>query len=122
MMANLQSFVDDKSNIGREYSVLGTTYTVSAVDNFSYTDPIDGSVASRQGIRIMFSDGSRLVFRLSGTGSSGATVRMYVDSYCGEESHISRSAGEMLAPVVQLGLEISQLRELTGRQEPTVIT
>ena len=48
---------------------------------FSYIDPVDGSTASKQGIRIMFSDGSRLVFRLSGTGSSGATVRMYVDSY-----------------------------------------
>ena len=48
---------------------------------FSYVDPVDGSSASNQGIRIMFSDGSRLVFRLSGTGSSGATVRMYVDSY-----------------------------------------
>ena len=68
MMANLQAFVDDKANIGREYSVQGlsASYTVSAADNFSYTDPIDGSQASKQGIRIMFSDGSRLVFRLSG--------------------------------------------------------
>ena len=66
MMANLQSYVDNKDNIGREYSVKGANYTVSAADNFSYTDPIDGSTASKQGIRIMFSDGSRLVFRLSG--------------------------------------------------------
>ena len=65
-MSNLQAFVDDEANIGREYSVQGATYTVSAADNFSYTDPIDGSTASKQGIRIMFSDGSRLVFRLSG--------------------------------------------------------
>merc|ERR1719300_1021715 len=121
-MTNLQSFVDDKANIGREYSVAGATYTVSAADNFSYTDPIDGSVASKQGIRIMFSDGSRLVFRLSGTGSSGATVRMYVDSLCGDQSQVSRSAQEMLTPVVSLGLEISQLTQFTGRQEPTVIT
>ena len=66
MMANLQSYVDNKDNIGREYSVKGANYTVSVADNFSYTDPIDGSTASKQGIRIMFSDGSRLVFRLSG--------------------------------------------------------
>lgn len=66
MMTNLQEYVDDKDNIGREYTVQGTKYTVSAADNFSYTDPIDGSKASKQGIRIMFSDGSRLVFRLSG--------------------------------------------------------
>ena len=65
-MANLQAYVDNKDNIGREYSVQGTKYTVSAADNFAYTDPIDGSKASKQGIRIMFSDGSRLVFRLSG--------------------------------------------------------
>ena len=58
----------------------------------------------------------------SGTGSSGATVRMYVDSYCGDQAKVSRSAGEMLVPVVELGLEISQLRELTGRTAPTVIT
>jgi len=122
MMEYLQLFVDTKENIGKEYTVNDTKYTISAADNFSYTDPIDGSRASKQGIRIMFADGSRLVFRLSGTGSSGATVRMYVDSYCSDETKVSRSAGEMLAPVVQLGLEISQLRELTGRQEPTVIT
>ena len=65
-MANLQAYVDNKDNIGREYSVQGAKYTVSAADNFAYTDPIDGSKASKQGIRIMFSDGSRLVFRLSG--------------------------------------------------------
>ena len=66
MMANLQAFVDNKANIGREYSVHSAKYTVSAADNFAYTDPIDGSKASKQGIRIMFSDGSRVVFRLSG--------------------------------------------------------
>ena len=66
MMANLQAYVDNKANIGREFSVQGAKYTVSRADNFAYTDPIDGSKASKQGIRIMFSDGSRLVFRLSG--------------------------------------------------------
>merc|ERR1712025_1344049 len=122
MMANLQTYVDDKGNIGKEYCAMGCTFTVSGADNFSYVDPIDGSKATEQGIRIMFSDGSRLVFRLSGTGSSGATVRMYVDSYCSDQSQVTRSAQEMLAPVVSLGLEISQLTQFTGRQEPTVIT
>jgi len=122
MMSNLQAYVDDKSNIGKQYSALGSTFTVSYADNFSYVDPIDGSKASKQGIRIMFSDGSRLVFRLSGTGSSGATVRMYVDSYCNDPTKILKSAQEMLKPAVEVGLIISQLRELTGRQEPTVIT
>ena len=66
MMANLQVYVDNKDNIGREYSIQDVRYTVSAADNFAYTDPIDGSKASKQGIRIMFSDDSRLVFKLSG--------------------------------------------------------
>jgi len=122
MMKNLQDYVDDSSSVGKEYSALGKTYKVSACDNFSYTDPIDGSVATKQGIRIMFSDGSRLVFRLSGTGSSGATVRLYVDSYENDETKIFGSAQEMLAPCVQVGLEISQLTKLTGRDAPTVIT
>ena len=65
-MENLQTFVDSKENIGKDFTVNDTKYTISAADNFSYTDPIDGSKASKQGIRIMFSDGSRLVFRLSG--------------------------------------------------------
>jgi phosphoglucomutase len=122
MMENLQEYVDDSANVGKEYTALGKTYKVSACDNFSYKDPIDGSVASKQGIRIMFSDGSRLVFRLSGTGSSGATVRLYVDSYEKDASKIFGSAQDMLAPCVQVGLEISQLAELTGRDAPTVIT
>merc|ERR1711931_433533 len=105
-----------------EYTMSGTKYTVSAADNFSYTDPIDGSKASKQGIRIMFTDGSRLVFRLSGTGSSGATVRMYVDSYEKDPTKIFASAQDMLAPCVEVGLVISQLCQLTGRKQPTVIT
>jgi len=122
MMKNLEEYVSNGDNIGKEYTALGKTYKVSLCDNFSYKDPIDGSVASNQGIRIMFSDGSRLVFRLSGTGSSGATVRLYVDSYEKDASKIFGSAQEMLAPCVQVGLQISKLPELTGRDAPTVIT
>lgn len=59
---------------------------------------------------------------IPGTGSSGATVRMYVDSYCSDQSKVSLAAGDMLAPVVELGLTISQLTTLTGRDKPTVIT
>ena len=121
-MNDLQAYVDDKSNIGREYTALGSTFKISGADNFSYVDPIDGSKASKQGIRIMFSDGSRLVFRLSGTGSSGATVRMYVDSFCNNPDQMVQSAQDMLKPAIEVGLIISKLRELTGRLEPTVIT
>ena len=65
-MANLQAYVDIKENIGQKYIIQGNKYTLSAADNFAYTDPIDGSKAVNQGIRFMFSDDSRLVFRLSG--------------------------------------------------------
>ncbi len=75
-----------------------------------------------QGVRIIFKDGSRIIFRLSGTGSSGATIRMYIDSYEADESQHMKDAQEVLKPLVQIALGISQLRELTGRQEPTVIT
>ena len=95
MMANLQSYVDNKDNIGREYSVKGANYTVSAADNFSYTDPIDGSTASKQGIRIMFSDGSRLVFRLSGGFGTFIYLSVPYETLCSTQTktiafHLSR--------------------------------
>ena len=75
-----------------------------------------------QGVRIIFADGSRIIFRLSGTGSAGATIRMYIDSYEALKSKQQLDAQLMLKPLVDIALGISQLRELTGRQEPTVIT
>ena len=74
MMANLQTYVDIKENIGQEYIIQGIRYTLSAADNFAYTDPIDGSQAVKQGIRFMFSDDSRLFFRLSGLISISAVA------------------------------------------------
>ena len=123
MMADLQAFVDDAASVGKKFaSANGKEYTVSAADNFAYTDPIDGSVTTKQGIRIFFSDGSRIVFRLSGTGSSGATVRLYVDSFEAEPANQLKAASEMLAACVDVALQISKLREFTGREKPTVIT
>lgn len=122
MMDLLQKFVDDSSNIGKSYTGLGKTFKVSKIDNFSYVDPIDKSVTEKQGIRIFFEDGSRIVFRLSGTGSSGATVRMYVDAFEEDQQNHFKSAGEMLGPCVDVALQISKLKEFTGRDRPTVIT
>merc|ERR1719323_2251277 len=97
-MNELQIFVDTKDNIGKTYtSKSGKSFTVSKADNFQYTDPIDQSVTKNQGLRIFFQDGSRIVMRLSGTGSSGATVRMYVDTYESEAANQLKSAAEMLA-------------------------
>lgn len=75
MIAQLERTVAEPTFVGREYSAAGKTYRVKVADNFSYTDPVDKSVSSKQGLRIVFEDGSRIVMRLSGTGSSGATVR-----------------------------------------------
>lgn len=89
-------------------------------DNFSYNDPIDKSVSTKQGLRIVFTDGSRIVMRLSGTGSSGATVRLYIDSY--EKENVLGSASDMLKPLIDIALEVSKLPTFTGRNAPTVIT
>ncbi|PPQ67868.1 hypothetical protein CVT25_010307 [Psilocybe cyanescens] len=102
-----------------------TKYTVSGLYDFEYKDPIDHSVSKNQGQVITFSDGSRVVFRLSGTGSQGATVRMYVERYLGPDAGpaaLSEPAAEGLKSLIEVALEISKLKEFLGRDEPTVIT
>lgn len=106
-------------------SLPGTTfgqYTVKTCDNFSYHDSIDGSVSNNQGIRILFECGSRIVFRLSGTGTEGATIRLYLESYDAEVSNHHLDAQEALADMIAIAMQISQLKEKTGREAPTVIT
>lgn len=97
-------------------------YKVKTCDDFSYHDSIDGSVSNNQGIRILFDDGSRIVFRLSGTGTEGATLRIYLEAFEPDSSKHHLDAQVALAEMIQIALHISQLREKTGRQEPTVIT
>ncbi|XP_052777352.1 phosphoglucomutase-1-like [Mya arenaria] len=122
MMTNLNAFVSDKSNVGKNYTSGDKTYSIANIDNFEYTDPVDKSVSKNQGIRILFSDDSRIIFRLSGTGSSGATIRMYIEGYESDPVKFSLDPQVVLKPLIDIALQISQLRELTGRQEPTVIT
>ena len=97
-------------------------YTVDYADDFSYTDPVDGSVSKKQGIRIGFTDGSRIVFRLSGTGTKGATLRVYIESYEPDASKHSIDTQEALKPLIELAEEIAQIYQYTQRKEPTVIT
>eukprot|EP00270_Netrium_digitus_P003216 TRINITY_DN1364_c0_g1_i1.p1 TRINITY_DN1364_c0_g1~~TRINITY_DN1364_c0_g1_i1.p1 ORF type:complete len:644 (+),score=211.98 TRINITY_DN1364_c0_g1_i1:34-1932(+) len=97
-------------------------YTLQFADDFSYTDPVDGSVASKQGIRFVFTDGSRFIFRLSGTGSAGATVRLYVEQYEADSSKHDVDAQVALKPLIDVALSTSKLQEFTGREKPTVIT
>lgn len=95
---------------------------VKMCDDFSYTDPVDGSVSTGQGVRILFTEGSRIVFRLSGTGTGGATLRIYLESFEPDVSRHYLDAQEALAPLIDIALKISELRKRTGREKPTVIT
>jgi phosphoglucomutase len=97
-------------------------YTLDFADDFTYTDPIDGSVAAQQGIRFVFQDGSRIIFRLSGTGSAGATIRMYVEAFTADAAQFEADAQDVLKDIIATALETSKLKEFTGREKPTVIT
>uniref|UniRef100_A0A1D1ZM42 phosphoglucomutase (alpha-D-glucose-1,6-bisphosphate-dependent) n=1 Tax=Anthurium amnicola TaxID=1678845 RepID=A0A1D1ZM42_9ARAE len=107
-----------KSKPGESYG----NYTLQFADDFNYTDPVDGSVASKQGIRFVFADGSRLIFRLSGTGSAGATIRIYMEQFEPDVSRHGMDAQAALKPLIDLALTISKLKEFTSRDKPTVIT
>ncbi|CAL5323108.1 unnamed protein product [Camellia sinensis] len=107
-----------KSKPGDKYGC----YVLQFADDFAYTDPVDGSVASKQGVRFVFSDGSRIIFRLSGTGSAGATVRMYIEQFEPDVSKHDMDAQTALKPLIDLALSLSKLKDFTGREKPTVIT
>lgn len=95
---------------------------VNIADDFSYTDPIDGSVATKQGVRIIFDSGSRIVFRLSGTGTEGATLRVYLERYEPDVAAQSVPTQTALAPLIALAQQLARIREHTGRGEPSVVT
>ena len=97
-------------------------YTVQTADDFSYTDPVDGSVSTGQGIRILFACGSRIVFRLSGTGTEGATIRIYLEAFDADVNNHHLDAQIALAEMIQIALKLSELKQRTGRDTPTVIT
>lgn len=97
-------------------------YQVEYSDDFSYTDPVDGSISQHQGIRIGFTDGSRLVFRLSGTGTQGATLRVYLESYEADATQQNLDPQQKLAKLISIADEIAQIRTNTGMEKPTVIT
>ena len=111
--------------VAAQPSLIGTTVggmKIAKADMFAYNDPIDGSISKNQGVRFIFEDGSRFVFRLSGTGVAGATIRMYLEKYAGPDGDHSLHAFDVIKPIADIALEISKLKELTGRDTPTVIT
>jgi phosphoglucomutase len=97
-------------------------YKVSLADDFSYTDPVDGSASGKQGIRIVFENGSRIVFRMSGTGTSGATVRIYVERYERDPANHGQDTQEVLKSLIGLAEHLGQVKQRSGMVEPTVIT
>ncbi|KAG7249763.1 hypothetical protein CRUP_027716 [Coryphaenoides rupestris] len=104
------------STITRNQSI----YQVEQADNFEYTDPVDSTITRNQGLRIVFTNGSRIIYRLSGTGGRGATIRVYLDSY--EKEDIFQDTQVMLAPLATIALKVSQLHVRTGRSGPSMIT
>lgn len=108
-----------KDVVGKE---LKPGFVVSVADEFEYRDPFDKSVSSRQGIRFIFANGSRFVVRLSGTGSSGATIRLYAESFTRDSARITNDSALELSAIISLALELSKMEEHTGRKAPTVIT
>ncbi len=95
---------------------------IVSADDFSYTDPIDGSVSTAQGVRIGLADGSRVVFRLSGTGTEGATLRVYLERFEPDPTRHATETQQALAELIELADQLAGIRQRTGRTQPTVIT
>lgn len=124
VMSELSTLFSSSSFIGESLTAITSTtsFKVAEASNFSYTDPIDHSVSHNQGLYVRFVDGSRIVYRLSGTGSSGATIRVYVEKYSKNSEEYAEETQIGLKPLIEVALSLSKLVEFTGRKEATVIT
>ena len=119
MVAHVNELIGPKKSEFVGSTVAGRK--VIEADDFSYTD-LDGSVSKNQGIYVKFDDGSRIVVRLSGTGSSGATIRLYVEKHESDSSKFGLDAQEYLKDNVKLATDLLKLQEFIGRVEPDVRT
>ena len=97
-------------------------WTVSQADEFAYTDPVDGSVATGQGLRIVFGDAARIILRLSGTGTEGATIRLYLERYERAADRLGWTTTDALAPLAAIADRLIRIHEQSGRRGPSVIT
>jgi phosphoglucomutase len=95
--------------------------TIESADDFSYTDPVDGSVSARQGVRVFLTDGSRIVYRLSGTGTGGATLRVYLERHIADVNQHGGNSQGVLAGVAAASREIARIEERTGLARPTAV-
>ncbi|MCU7904791.1 MAG: alpha-D-glucose phosphate-specific phosphoglucomutase [Candidatus Thiodiazotropha sp. (ex Epidulcina cf. delphinae)] len=116
LMAHLRSELDNLPGQTLD------SYRVAYADDFAYTDPVDGSRSEQQGIRIGFEDGSRIAFRLSGTGTEGATLRLYLEAYEPDPTKQMQSTESVMGRLVHIALTLAEIEQRTGRTKPTVIT
>jgi len=98
------------------------SYTIENCDDFCYTDPVDNSISENQGIRLLFSDGSRIVYRLSGTGTEGATLRVYIEKFEADSDKQNIDTQEALNELINIADQVAGIKTRTGRNEPDVIT
>ena len=96
--------------------------TIATADDFAYTDPVDGSLTSGQGLRLLLDDGSRVVLRLSGTGTQGATLRVYLESYVAPGGDLNQDPQQALGDLITAIDDLAEIRARTGMERPTVIT
>jgi phosphoglucomutase len=115
-MDNLRERVKDLAG-----SSLGE-HVVEFADDFSYTDPVDESVATQQGVRIGFLDGGRIVYRLSGTGTEGATLRVYLEHFEKDPERLFLDVADALGDLVEIARSFAEIKGQTGRDAPDVIT
>ena len=97
-------------------------FTVALADDFAYDDPVDGSRSEKQGIRIIMTDGSRVVFRLSGTGTEGATLRVYLEKFAADPAEHGIATQTALAGLIAIAEQLGQIKSRTGRDAATVVT
>jgi phosphoglucomutase len=116
LMADLEKTLP--SLVGKQF----INRKISYADNYSYLDPIDQSISNNQGIRIGFDDGARIIFRLSGTGTEGATLRVYIESYEADSDKHQLDPQIALADLIALADDLAGITHRTGRNQPTVIT
>jgi phosphoglucomutase len=110
---------------GRLASLAGTDLggkRISVADEFSYLDPVDGSLSSNQGVRLLFEDGSRIVFRLSGTGTVGATLRVYLEQFEADPARHNLDVASVMAPIAAAAVAVAEIPAFTGRLKPDVVT
>ena len=107
-----------KSLPGKSFGAL----KVEAADDFAYHDPVDGSDSAHQGVRVMFEGGSRIVYRLSGTGTVGATLRVYIEHYEPPSGKLDQETQAALTSLIALSRELGEIEKRTGRKAPDVVT